>query len=141
MTCRNRLKTTFTASAVPAAQAVQDDNPIISDYDYDMMMRQLISLEDKYPELKTPDSPSNRVGGKALSKFEQIRHDRVMMSLSNAFTAGELRDFDSKIKEFTKNPKYVVEFKIDGLTLVLKYEKGILISDRKIGRASCRERV
>jgi len=106
----------------------EDDNPIISDYDYDMMMRQLISLEDKYPELKTPDSPSNRVGGKALSKFEQIRHDRVMMSLSNAFTAGELRDFDSKIKEYTKNPKYVVEFKIDGLTLVLKYEKGILIS-------------
>jgi DNA ligase (NAD+) len=106
----------------------EDDNPVISDYDYDMMMRQLISLEDKYPELKTPDSPSNRVGGKALSKFEQIRHDRVMMSLSNAFTAGELRDFDSKIKEYTKNPKYVVEFKIDGLTLVLKYEKGILIS-------------
>lgn len=106
----------------------EDDNPIISDYDYDMMMRQLISLEDKYPELKTPDSPSNRVGGKALSKFEQIRHDRVMMSLSNAFTAGELRDFDSKIKEYTKKPKYVVEFKIDGLTLVLKYEKGILIS-------------
>lgn len=106
----------------------EDDNPIISDYDYDMMMRQLISLEDKYPELKTPDSPSNRVGGKALSKFEQIKHDRVMMSLSNAFTAGELRDFDSKIKEYTKNPKYVVEFKIDGLTLVLKYEKGILIS-------------
>jgi len=103
----------------------EDDNPIISDYDYDMMMRQLISLEDKYPELKTPDSPSNRVGGKALSKFEQIRHDRVMMSLSNAFTSGELRDFDSKIKEYTKNPKYVVEFKIDGLTLVLKYEKGI----------------
>ena len=65
----------------------EDDNPIISDYDYDMMMRQLISLEEKYPELKTPDSPSNRVGGKALSKFEQIRHDRVMMSLSNAFTA------------------------------------------------------
>ena len=106
----------------------EDDNPIISDYDYDMMMRQLISLEDKYPELKTPDSPSNRVGGKPLSKFEPIRHDRVMMSLSNAFTAGELRDFDSKIKEYTKNPKYVVEFKIDGLTLVLKYEKGILIS-------------
>ncbi len=106
----------------------EDDNPVISDYDYDMMMRQLISLEEKYPELKTPDSPSNRVGGKALSKFEQISHDRVMMSLSNAFTAGELRDFDSKIKEFTKNPKYVVEFKIDGLTLVLKYEKGILIS-------------
>lgn len=106
----------------------EDDNPIISDYDYDMMMRQLISLEDKYPELKTPDSPSNRVGGKALSKFEQIRHDRVMMSLSNAFTAGELRDFDSKIKEYTKNPRYVVEFKIDGLTLVLKYEKGILVS-------------
>lgn len=106
----------------------EDDNPIISDYDYDMMMRQLISLEEKYPELKTPDSPSNRVGGKALSKFEQIRHDRVMMSLSNAFTAGELRDFDSKIKEYTKNPKYVVEFKIDGLTLVLKYEKGILVS-------------
>ena len=106
----------------------EDDNPIISDYDYDMMMRQLISLEDKYPELKTPDSPSNRVGGKALSKFEQIRHDRMMMSLSNAFTAGELRDFDSKIKEYTKNPKYVVEFKIDGLTLVLKYEKGILVS-------------
>ena len=106
----------------------EEDNPIISDYDYDMMMRQLLSLEEQYPELKTADSPSNRVGGKALSKFEQITHDRVMMSLSNAFSAEELRDFDSKIKEYTKNPKYVVEFKIDGLTLVLKYEKGILVS-------------
>lgn len=106
----------------------EEDNPIISDYDYDMMMRQLLSLEEQYPELKTADSPSNRVGGKALSKFEQITHDRVMMSLSNAFSDGELRDFDSKIKEYTKNPKYVVEFKIDGLTLVLKYEKGILVS-------------
>ena len=79
----------------------EEDNPIISDYDYDMMMRQLLSLEEQYPELKTADSPSNRVGGKALSKFEQITHDRVMMSLSNAFSAEELRDFDSNIKEYT----------------------------------------
>ena len=82
----------------------EEDNPIISDYDYDMMMRQLLSLEEQYPELKTADSPSNRVGGKALSKFEQITHDRVMMSLSNAFSAEELRDFDSKIKEYTVYP-------------------------------------
>ena len=62
----------------------EDDNPIISDYDYDMMMRQLISLEEKYPELKTPDSPSNRVGGKALSKFEPIRHRSTWSSPTTA---------------------------------------------------------
>lgn len=106
----------------------EQDNPLISDYDYDMMMKELIKLEEDYPEYKTLDSPTLRVGGTALSKFEQITHEKQMMSLNNAFSSQELREFDNKVKEFTDNPKYVVEFKIDGLSLLLKYEKGILVS-------------
>ncbi|MGP1410655.1 MAG: NAD-dependent DNA ligase LigA [Peptoanaerobacter stomatis] len=106
----------------------EDDSPTISDYDYDMMMNELISLENKYPNLRTEDSPSVRVGGKVLEKFEQVVHEKQMMSLTNAYSLGELRDFDNRIKEYTLTPRYVVEFKIDGLSLLLKYKNGMLIS-------------
>ena len=106
----------------------EDDSPTISDYDYDMMMNELISLENKYPNLRTEDSPSARVGGKVLEKFEQVVHEKQMMSLTNAYSLGELRDFDNRIKEYTLTPRYVVEFKIDGLSLLLKYKNGMLIS-------------
>lgn len=106
----------------------EQDSPQIDDYDYDMMMKELIKLEDEYPSLKTEDSPSVRVGGKVLEKFEQVVHDRQMMSLNNAFSMGELRDFDNKMREYTSTPKYVVEFKIDGLSLILKYRDGVLVT-------------
>jgi DNA ligase (NAD+) len=75
------------------------DQPEISDYEYDMLMRELIELEEKYPELKTPDSPSQRVGGEPLKEFEPFTHVVPMLSLANAFSEGELRDFDRRVRE------------------------------------------
>ena len=101
------------------------DAPEISDYEYDMMMRELIKLEAENPEYKRVDSPSNRVGGVALDKFEQIEHKNPMLSLSNAFSAEDLRDFDRRVQEMTgEDVEYVVEFKIDGLSVGITYENG-----------------
>jgi DNA ligase (NAD+) len=103
------------------------DEPIISDYEYDNLLRQLISLEQKYPELITPDSPTQRVGAKPLEEFETARHLVPMLSLSNAFTDKELLDFDKRIKKQFPHQffNYIVELKIDGLAIALVYENGI----------------
>jgi DNA ligase (NAD+) len=100
------------------------DSPEISDADFDMLMKELIALEEKYPEYITEDSPTQRVGGEALSKFDQVRHRVQMMSLSNAFSKQDLLDFDSKVRQMIPNPEYVLEFKIDGLSVALTYENG-----------------
>ena len=100
------------------------DSPEISDADFDMLMKELIALEEKYPEYITEDSPTQRVGGAALSKFDQVRHSVQMMSLSNAFSKQDLLDFDSRVRQMIPKPEYVLEFKIDGLTVALTYEKG-----------------
>lgn len=100
------------------------DSPEISDADFDMLMKELISLEEKYPEYITEDSPTQRVGGEALSKFDQVRHSVQMMSLSNAFSKQDLLDFDSRVRQMIPNPEYVLEFKIDGLSVALTYENG-----------------
>nr|WP_330386680.1 NAD-dependent DNA ligase LigA [Peptostreptococcus russellii] len=103
------------------------DNPEITDYEYDRMMKSLIYLEDKFPSLKRKDSPSSRVGGAALSKFEQYTHERPMLSLSNVFSEGEIRDFDRRVRESASGRvNYVVEFKIDGLSVGLTYRDGYL---------------
>jgi len=101
------------------------DQPEISDYEYDMMMKELIELEEKYPYLKTPDSPSQRVGGIPIKEFEPFTHIIPMLSLANAFTEAEIRDFDRRVKTQVKNVDYAVEFKIDGLSVELIYEDGI----------------
>ncbi|KKC30324.1 NAD-dependent DNA ligase [Caldanaerobacter subterraneus subsp. pacificus DSM 12653] len=101
------------------------DQPEISDYEYDMLMRELIELEEKYPEFKTPDSPSQRVGGEPLDEFEPFTHIVPMLSLANAFTAEEIKDFDRRVKEAVGEVEYVVEPKIDGLSVELVYENGI----------------
>lgn len=101
------------------------DRPEISDYEYDMMMRELIKLEAENPEFKRIDSPSNRVGGTALSSFEQVDHRTPMLSLSNAYSAEDLKDFDRRVREMTgEDSEYVVEFKIDGLSVGITYENG-----------------
>ena len=100
------------------------DSPEISDADFDMLMKELIALEEKYPEYITEDSPTQRVGGEALSKFDQARHSVQMMSLSNAFSKQDLLDFDSRVRQMIPKPEYVLEFKIDGLSVALTYEKG-----------------
>ncbi len=100
------------------------DEPEISDYEYDMMMRELIELEEKYPQFKTPDSPTQRVGGEPLKEFEPFTHVVPMQSLANAFSEGELRDFDRRVRASVGDVEYVVEFKIDGLSVELIYENG-----------------
>lgn len=101
------------------------DTPEISDFEYDMLMKELIKLEAENPEFKRVDSPSNRVGGMALDKFDQVTHKNPMLSLSNAYSAEDLRDFDRRVKEMTDGDvEYVVEFKIDGLSVGITYENG-----------------
>lgn len=90
-----------------------------------MLMKELIKLEAENPEFKRVDSPSNRVGGVALDKFDQVTHKNPMLSLSNAYSAEDLRDFDRRVKEMTDGDvEYVVEFKIDGLSVGITYENG-----------------
>ena len=104
-----------------------NDKPFMEDYEYDRLMNELIKLEDENPELKTPDSPTNRIGGEVLTKFTKVNHETKMMSLADAFNFDELKDFDRKVKEVTPDATYLCELKIDGLSVSLKYEKGILV--------------
>ena len=97
----------------------------ISDYDYDMMMRELQSIEAEYPELLTADSPTHRVGGSAEGQFEPVTHEVRMESLQDAFSEDELIDFDRKVKEVCPDATYVVEPKIDGLSVSLEYRDGV----------------
>ena len=102
------------------------DEPEITDFEYDNLMKELIRLEEENPELKRVDSPSSRVGGKALDKFTQITHKIPMLSLSNAYSAQDLRDFDKRVRDINNNGvEYVVEFKIDGLSVGLNYNDGV----------------
>lgn len=102
-----------------------EDAPEIEDYEYDMMMRELQSLEENYPEYKTPDSPTQRVGGKADNTFESVVHTVRMESLQDAFSHNELRDFSKRVNETVENCQYVVEPKIDGLSVSLEYRNGV----------------
>ena len=103
------------------------DNPTLSDYDYDMYMKELLDIEEKYPELKTPDSPSNRVGGEVLTKFEKVHHDKEMKSLGDIFSYEEVASYVKGITKITGDENYSLELKIDGLAINLKYEKGVLV--------------
>lgn len=98
----------------------------ISDYDYDMMMRSLQEIENEYPELITADSPTHRVGGSAENLFESVTHSVRMESLQDAFSEDELRDFDRRVREVCPDAVYVVEPKIDGLSVSLEYRDGVL---------------
>lgn len=104
-----------------------DDSPEIEDYEYDMMMRDLKNLEEKYPEYDSPDSPTKRVGGKADNSFESVRHTVRMESLQDAFSVDELYDFDKRVKETVSDVSYCVEPKIDGLSVSLEYENGVFV--------------
>lgn len=101
------------------------DAPEISDAEYDNLMKELIKLEEENPNLKRVDSPSNRVGGKALDKFDQIVHKIPMLSLSNAYSSQDLKDFDKRVRDMVGSDiEYVVEFKIDGLSVGITYNDG-----------------
>ncbi len=103
------------------------DQPKISDAEYDALLRELAELEARYPELVTLDSPTQRVGGIVAKEFSKVRHIEPLLSLDNAFSMEELREFDRRIQTAVAPVEYVVELKVDGLTVVLTYEQGILV--------------
>lgn len=103
------------------------DNPTITDQEYDRYMQELIALEEKYPELKRDNSPTSRVGGTVIDEFKKVTHKIPMLSLSNVFNESDIIAFDERIRKEVKNPKYVVEPKIDGLSVSLYYENGEFI--------------
>ena len=118
------------------------DSPEIEDFEYDNLMKELIKLEEENPELKRNDSPSNRVGGKPLDKFEQVVHKIPMLSLSNAYSGEDLKDFDSRVREAVgSDVEYVVEFKIDGLSVGLNYNNGIFESGATRGNGIVGENI
>lgn len=102
------------------------DNPTVSDYEYDMLMQELKGLEAEYPELILPSSPTQRVGGEALSKFEKVTHKVQMGSLQDVFSFEQLEEFVTRCRNTVENPSFIVEPKIDGLSVSLEYENGIL---------------
>ncbi len=104
------------------------DNPIISDFDYDRFMQELLALENNFPELVTADSPSQRVGGEPLAEFTAYRHRTPLLSLSNAYGSDDLREFHQKtLNDLSLDSvEYVVEYKIDGLSVAVIYEDGVL---------------
>ena len=105
-----------------------DDAPVISDFDYDMLMQRLIKLEEEHPELITTDSPTQRVGGAALSQFTQVQHQVPLESLSDVFSFDELKAFGERMDSLlAAEHEYCVEPKIDGLSMSLEYENGVFI--------------
>ncbi len=105
------------------------DRPEISDAAYDRLLKELMRLEKEYPQLVTSDSPTQRVGGKPLTGFQTVHHPEPLLSLSNAFSDADLKSFHQRVSQVVKDRvEYVVELKIDGLTVALSYEDGLLVS-------------
>src|SRR5947207_1767257 len=104
------------------------DAPEISDAEYDRLMNELKALEKAHPQLITPDSPTQRVGGKPREGFQKVPHSRPMLSLDNAYNEDELRDWDRRVRELSGSAKveYVCELKLDGMSLALWYKNGEL---------------
>ncbi|MFA7422937.1 MAG: NAD-dependent DNA ligase LigA, partial [Acholeplasmataceae bacterium] len=103
------------------------DQPTMTDFEYDKYLKELVELEDKYPNYKQDNSPTDKVGGVVLESFKKITHKVPMMSLSNVFNEEELRAFDERIKKVTDDFSYISELKIDGLAVSIVYEKGMFI--------------
>lgn len=118
-----------------------DDAPEIEDYEYDMMMRELKKLEEKYPEYDAPDSPTKKVGGVADNSFESVAHSVRMESLQDAFSKDELREFSNRVEDTVSNVNYVVEPKIDGLSVSLEYRDGVFLRGSTRGNGDVGEDV
>ena len=107
-----------------------DAAPVVSDSEYDRRYRELVDLERKHPELITPESPTQRVGGEPIEGFQSVRHEVPMLSIDNTYNASELREFDARTKRFLETDEpfdYVVELKIDGVAASVLYENGLLV--------------
>lgn len=117
------------------------DKPSVPDSVYDKTMQELIELETKFPELQTPDSPTQRVGGQVLDAFKKVEHITPMLSLGNAFNEADLRDFDRRVKQGlgTDGYSYICELKIDGLAVSLRYENGLFVKGATRGNGTVGE--
>lgn len=118
-----------------------DDAPLVSDYEFDQLMQELLELENENPELVTSDSPTQRVGGSPLESFTKVVYTSPKLSLSNAFHEGDLRDFDRRIRQTCPEATYVVEYKYDGLTVVLNYDDGVFVRGATRGDGQTGENV
>ncbi len=118
-----------------------EDSPEISDYEYDRLMRLLEEMEAENPSLIAPDSPTQRVGGDTLREFEKFTHKLPLQSLNDVFDFDELDDFDRRVRETVSSPQYVVELKIDGLSVALEYRDGVFVSGGTRGDGNVGENV
>ncbi|RJP12031.1 NAD-dependent DNA ligase LigA [Streptococcus pseudopneumoniae] len=124
-----------------ATEYYTSDNPSVSDSEYDRLYRELIELETAYPDQVLADSPTHRVGGKVLDGFEKYSHQYPLYSLQDAFSREELEAFDARVRKEVAHPTYICELKIDGLSISLTYEKGILVAGATRGDGSIGENI
>lgn len=124
-----------------ATEYYTSDNPSVSDSEYDRLYRELVELETAYPEQVLADSPTHRVGGKILDGFEKYSHQYPLYSLQDAFSREELDAFDARVRKEVAHPTYICELKIDGLSISLTYEKGILVAGVTRGDGSIGENI
>ena len=124
-----------------ATEYYTSDNPSISDSEYDRLYRELVELETAYPDQVLADSPTHRVGGKVLDGFEKYSHQYPLYSLQDAFSREELEAFDARVRKEVAHPTYICELKIDGLSISLTYEKGILVVGATRGDGSVGENI
>ena len=124
-----------------ATEYYTSDNPSVSDSEYDRLYRELVELEAAYPDQVLADSPTHRVGGKILDGFEKYSHQYPLYSLQDAFSREELEAFDARVRKEVAHPTYICELKIDGLSISLTYEKGILVAGATRGDGSIGENI
>ena len=124
-----------------ASEYYTSDNPSVSDSEYDRLYRELVELENAYPDQVLADSPTHRVGGKILDGFEKYSHQYPLYSLQDAFSREELDAFDARVRKEVAHPTYICELKIDGLSISLTYEKGILVAGATRGDGSVGENI
>ena len=124
-----------------ATEYYTSDNPSVSDSEYDRLYRELVELETAYPDQVLADSPTHRVGGKILDGFEKYSHQYPLYSLQDAFSREELEAFDARVRKEVAHPTYICELKIDGLSISLTYEKGILLAGATRGDGSVGENI
>ena len=124
-----------------ATEYYTSDNPLVSDSEYDRLYRELVELEAAYPDQVLADSPTHRVGGKVLDGFEKYSHQYPLYSLQDAFSREELEAFDARVRKELPHPTYICELKIDGLSISLTYEKGILVVGATRGDGSIGENI
>ena len=138
---KNRMSELVTLLNRYAHEYYTKDTPSVSDSEYDQLYRELVSLEEKYPNDILPDSPTHRVGGKVLDGFEKYQHQYPLYSLQDAFSRAELEAFDERVRKEFPGAIYLCELKIDGLSISLSYENGILVAGATRGDGSVGENI